>query len=142
MGTDAETPPGVEPLRALPSGKFLFGLIQSVTDEVIAYAGSSEARYVILEQLWMHCKALAKARLELDDSDAASLVLRARWTQIDAACGEPVPRSWIMDHSEAVLRQEATTGFVYGTGMFPLSGGELDSPAHYLSKRELEVSIA
>lgn len=141
MGTDPKVPSGVEPLRALPSGKFLFGLIQSVTDEVIAYARSSRAEYLILEQLWMHCKALAKARLDQDATDPASLALRARWAAIDAACGEPVRHRWIMDHSEAVLRQEALTVFVYGTGMFAPSGGEVDSPGHYLSKRDLEVSV-
>jgi hypothetical protein len=142
MATEASAAPGAEPLRALPSGRFLFGLIQSVTDEVIAHAyhPGARAEYPIMEQLWIHCQALAKARLKQDPADEASVALKARWAELDKVCGTPVSRFWRLDHSEAVLREQAMVVFVYGTGLFAHDHAEVDAPRQYLADEQKEGS--
>jgi hypothetical protein len=128
------------PLRRLPSGKFLFGLIEGATDEVIALAHRPGMRLVcpITDQLWTHCESNADRALERDPADIVSLAFKARWSELDKVCGTPESRFWKMDYSEARLRLKAMIRFLYRIGPLDLGSAEADAPREFLADEEVE----
>lgn len=127
-------------LRKLPEGKLLVALKEMVWVQLQqrGLTPDDEDYYPALWLLWVEARAVAMTpRFRTHPS---SVELLAEWGVIDRTFGDPAWDDWKMYHREAMDRYDAIVRFLANSGAMDVGSGEVDSPKHYVTKREADIA--
>jgi len=129
----------------LPSGKRLYGLLLSMTEEQVVNSWheggswSSNAHYPILAELWNDIDEIASAMLDEDPHDPVASDYRTKWAELDRLMGSSAgARSWQMKPDEARERSRLIKRFMLRAGPLSLRRRQGDSSKDYWAKEALE----
>ncbi len=134
----AASPPSAEEFKRIPSGKRLYGLLLSATDEITlnhAPPGASFS-YPILGELASDLLVLAETELEKGSSDSATQLL-AEWKSLDEHLGSAEARNWEVDAPEARIRLTCLKRYLLRSGLMAQREAEADAPDRYLVREEV-----
>ncbi len=131
--------PDVE-LRRLPAGRLLVDLDRQaqLQLEMRGLTPYDEDYYPALAVLWVRVRGLAVANR--DRTPEATGNLLSAWDLADRQAGDPWGDDWKMYWREAAYRYRLMSDYLTNAGPYGFDSGEVDSPKHYVTKREAEIS--